>query len=269
MSRTRFNALAWVALWAVFTGSANAQEADAKARKEGHRGYVSPINNSRFFGLKWCEHSVAELLTSPVSLELNLSDDQFEKLKSIYLPIAHRHNELWMRLRSPSLYDERERVRFVEESAALLSELDPAMAAVLNAAQRKRLEQIRLQLGDPSAFITESRILTQLGMNDPQRDKLKMIVAEMWVNETRLRETHRSQGGYRIQGGKAAEFRRALQNNWERALQSIIDSLNPDQLATLRELLGQPYDVEQLRQRDNALTPVPWWHGTKEIDAER
>jgi hypothetical protein len=226
------------------------------------RAYLSPINNSMFFGLSPDEHSIASLLTSPVAEELKLSTVQIEKLRSIYDPLARRINALSAPLRSrPSARVDRQRLRLREEQTILAAKLDAAMAEVLDAAQRKRFDQIALQVGGPSTLITESSASIRLGMSDPQRDKLRTIVAMLWVNEVRLKEE------YRRSDGRKAEIRRAVQEARETAFRRMIEALNPEQVATLRDLLGEPYDVSKLAGvNDQGVTHVSWWHGIKEED---
>jgi hypothetical protein len=96
-----------------------------------HEVYISPINGSRFWGLR--DYSVTSLLTSPLALDLELSNCQMDKLRSIYMPIAQQKNKLMMRLRQPSHLKEGEERSIRAEQARLFSELNETMAGVLNA----------------------------------------------------------------------------------------------------------------------------------------
>jgi hypothetical protein len=201
MLRVQFQSLVVASFALAVACSANGQTTGSTPAVERQEIYNSPINNSGFRGLVSDEHSVVSLLNSPVAVDLELSDEQIDKLRSIYLPIAQHNIKLMMRLRSPSRLVEGEEQGIRAEQATLASELNESMRRVLNDSQRKRLEEISLQVGGPSTLITEPRALSQLGLSVPQLDKLKTIVADMWIDEARLKEEHRAK--LRIQ---SAEF---------------------------------------------------------------
>lgn len=164
--------------------------------------------------------TVTLLRTPEVRTELTLDEDKAKKVDEINAEII------------------RERTRLNAEYNAKIAELnkkaDTDALALLNDAQRRRTEQIRLQQQGLRALSTDA-VAEKLGLTKAQRDEIAKLVERTPFS---LRERGPSNAP------PSGRFQERLQESNRRASETrekLLAVLTPDQKAKWSELTGEPF----------------------------
>jgi len=154
---------------------------------------------------------LAVLTDAQVAAELELSDEQMERLQGMVKQHEANALEIAAELRSLDLAQRRER------SKQILRALESDAMALLNESQRARAEQLRLQQVGVAAVL-EQEVATVLGVSEAQLAKIQTLM-----------EGRR--GIFREFGPERGE------REWKRQMEEILDE---PQRAKWREMTGSP-----------------------------
>lgn len=160
--------------------------------------------------------------------EINLTEEQLEKLNEIGQSMGNRDQfgDIFSRMQSAESEEERTKIR--EEIRTKMEETrtqaEEKMKSVLSEDQFKRLDQIRLHR-DGSRALGRDEIQSELGVTDEQKQKLEALQAEQF-------EKYRELGF-----GSSAEDREKVRQEFEEKTMSI---LTEDQKSKWQKKLGPP-----------------------------
>jgi Spy/CpxP family protein refolding chaperone len=167
------------------------------------------------------------LRNEAVQKELSITDEQMTKLKEVIeVPRGEGANR-------PNFRDmsEEEREKALEEMAKRTAEQEKKIAEILDEKQVARLKQVRRQVSGATGIVNDEELAKELSLTEEQTSKIRQTVQT-------LRESMRELGGG---GGGFAEVR-------EKMNAEVMKVLTDDQKAKYKELLGEPFDLSQLRR---------------------
>lgn len=171
--------------------------------------------------------------------ELKLSEDQASRIGDLPNVIAKGHEEESNEIEKRQREQGQARTALGARQA---SELDKALPAVLTPQQRRRLEQIQLQLRGLAAW-NDPAVEKDLKLTDDQKAAIKKVRAEA---QTKASEVIR-QGSRRAFGGDRGDFRkqqrlreRQAAAAYRAALEGAEAVLTPEQQKRWHELTGPP-----------------------------
>jgi len=167
------------------------------------------------------------LRNEAVQKELSITDEQMTKLKEV---IEVPRGEGGNRPNFRDMSDE-EREKAMEEMAKRTAEQEKKIAEILDEKQVARLKQVRRQVSGATGIVNDEELAKELSLTEEQTSKIRQTVQT-------LRESMREVGGG---GGGFAEVR-------EKMNAEVMKVLTDDQKAKYKELLGEPFDVSQLRR---------------------
>ena len=171
---------------------------------------------------------VGLLRLEQVQKELNLSDEQKEKIKDLakeMRPPRRSEGE------APS----------PEERQAMMEKTQKKLAEILKPEQLQRFKEIRLQAMGPAA-LGNPEVVKTLGITDNQR-KLKTLRDDF--NEKR-RETHRFDSGSlrEEQTAKMAENQKKMRQMEKELMEKALAVLTPEQREKFDKLQGKKIDLD-------------------------
>jgi len=217
--------------------------------------------------------SYAQLLRTPsVQEELKLSSNQRKRLVEVVNKAAATDAEAMKRgteaLKTLGPEPNQEevdalRLNFREESARRVDDLHAAQLAVLDRAQRTRLEQIRLQASGPLEFKIPD-FQRRMNLSADQIDLIDSSLAEGIVEERRRNASWNEEFGKLLASGSAksnmrdispdqVEKVKAIHERLGKELtqlrqsidQSIFKILTKRQRANYQKMLGEPFDLNK------------------------
>jgi len=164
------------------------------------------------------------LMMEQVQKELELVDDQLEKIRTIQREAGEQMRGMFEGMRDLSDEERRERFTAMQEK---MQEANKATAAkvdeVLMPHQRDRLKQIGLQMqmrrGGGAA--NADAVARALGLTDAQRDELR-------EKEQKV----------------AADLRAKIEAAQKEARGQLLEVLTAEQRAKLEEMLGEPFEIQ-------------------------
>lgn len=165
------------------------------------------------------------LRAEAVQKELNLTEEQVTKLEESLAPPRNQGGQR----RSFQDMTAEEREKAMEEFAARTAEQEKKIAEVLDEKQVARLKQIRLQASGVMAIVGDE-LAKELSITEEQTGKIRAAMRE-------LRESMRDAGPAAF--GEMGEKMNA----------KVMEILTEDQKAKYKEMLGEPFDLSQLRRR--------------------
>jgi len=239
--------LAALGMTAVMASSAFAQPGGAGGRGRGNFG-------GGFGGMGGRQQSTVMLAgNEAVQKELGLTEDQIAKVKTL-------GEEARAELRPSGdgfaglrdLPEDERRAKMTElmakqaeTSKAVAEKYKPKLAAVLDAKQVERLDQIAIQAAGSQAY-SDPDVVKALKLSKEQQDKIASINKEA---ADKSRELFGAGGGGGGAGGGAGagnfEKIRELNETRDKDLAAV---LTADQTAALAKLKGKEFDVAQLRR---------------------
>jgi len=167
------------------------------------------------------------LRAESVQKELNITDEQMTKINEA---LEAGRPGAGQRPNFQDMTDE-ERTKFREEMEKRSAEQDKKINEILNEQQQKRLKQIRVQLMGAFAF-SDEQVGKDLAITDEQRDKIREAFGE-------IRDAMQDVP----QGERAARGREMT----EKMNAKVMEILTDEQKAKYKEMVGEPFDVSQLR----------------------
>ncbi len=173
-----------------------------------------------------------------VRKELKVSDEQQKKLQGIQEKQRSAFQELFAGVRD--LPQDERRAKFTElrgKMEELSKKFTGQANEILNADQRKRLQEITIQVRGTNA-LSNGDVAKQLGLDDDQKKKLTAI-----SEESRAKRRELFQGGNR---DGAREKSNALRKETEEKLLGV---LNADQKAKFEKMKGEKFELDRSRQR--------------------
>jgi Spy/CpxP family protein refolding chaperone len=184
-------------------------------------------------------------LNPSVQKELNLSEDQIQKIKDATQSVRDKHRDESEGLRN--LQGDERREKGQELRKKMSDETNQALTGILKPEQSKRLKEITLQQRGAQAF-NDPETQKALNLTEDQKDKIKTI------NEDAAKDMRElfPQGGRRGAGGGGgggdpAAFKERMtkvaalrKENMEKATSVLTE----DQKKTWKEMTGQPFEVK-------------------------
>ncbi len=198
----------------------------ASAQRRGGRG----------FGGRGMFNNPLLLLQNPdVQKELNLSDEQKDKIKEVAQPVQEKMRSAFQGLRDVPQEERREKMQAAMKEVQ--AESEKAMASLkdtLKPEQTKRLHQIMLQVRGPDAF-SDPHVQEKLKLSDDQKNSIKTI-----LDDTRkdIQEAFQGGGGFQ----KVQEIRKE-------ANEKLAGVLNDSQKKEWKEMTGKPFTMRFGRGR--------------------
>lgn len=169
------------------------------------------------------------LSNEDVVKELELVDDQQEKLAAMRQRTQEEAREMFSGLRDLSADERREKFEeFRTKMADRQKEIDKEIDGILLSHQKSRLAQIQTQMqlrrqGGGSA-LSSDRLVEELGITDAQKEQLQKVQEEV-RNEMR-------------------DQIRKLQAD---AQKKVLDVLSPEQRKKYEEMVGEPFSIQSTR----------------------
>jgi Spy/CpxP family protein refolding chaperone len=183
-------------------------------------------------------------LNPSVQKELNLSEDQIQKIKDVTQSIRDKHKDESDAVRN--LQGDERREKNQELRKKISEETNQALAGILKPEQSKRLKEITLQQRGPQAF-NDPEVQKGLNFTEDQKDKIKTINEDAAKD---MRELFPQGGGRRGAGGGAgdqAAFKELMTKAAairKETMDKITSVLTEDQKKTWKEMTGQPFEVK-------------------------
>jgi Spy/CpxP family protein refolding chaperone len=214
----------WMVVLALSALMALAQTSSAQNRRGRGRGG---------FGRGMMASPLSLLTNAGVQKELNLTDEQKDKIKDAAQPVNEKRQSLMQGLQD--LSREERQAKFAEINKELTAANKEAMAklkGVLQPKQEKRLHQIEtqvaVQFGGPNAFL-EPKLADKLQLTDDQKSSIKTIVSDQQKDLEGL------QGRERFT--KMAEQRKE-------GIEKVMGVLTDKQKTEWKELTGKPFQMQ-------------------------
>jgi Spy/CpxP family protein refolding chaperone len=185
-------------------------------------------------------------LNPSVQKELNLSEDQIQKIKDVTQSIRDKHKDESDAVRN--LQGDERREKNQELRKKISDETNQALAGILKPEQSKRLKEITLQQRSAQAF-NDPEVQKGLNLTDDQKDKIKTI------NEDAAKDMRElfPQGGRQGAGGGGggvvdpAVFKERMTKMAairKETMDKVTSVLTEDQKKTWKEMTGQPFEVK-------------------------
>ena len=168
-----------------------------------------------------------------VRKELKITDDQKSKLEEIQKKQTAARRELFSGLRD--LPREEQRAKFTE-SRGKFEELNKKFTAqtneVLNADQKKRLQEITIQVRGSSA-LSSADVAKALGLSDDQKKKLTVVNADYRTKSRELFQGDRE--------GRREKFAALRKENGEK----LLAVLNAGQKEKFEKMKGKKFELDR------------------------
>lgn len=234
----------WTVLTALGMAAVMASSAFAQPGGAGGRGGRGGFGGGGMMGGR-TQSTVTLAGIEAVQKELALTDDQIAKVKTL-------GEEARAELRPSGdgfaglrdLPEDERRAKMTElmakqaeASKAVAEKYKPKLAAVLDAKQVERLDQIAIQAAGPQAY-TDPAVVKALMLTQDQQDKIAAI------NKEYGEKTRELFGGGSGGGGNGEKMRELGQTRDK----DIAAVLTADQTAAFAKLKGKDFDVAQLRR---------------------
>jgi DNA-binding transcriptional MerR regulator len=260
--RFTWRAVLVAVLTAGFVASVDAQDRQRQRPGQGQRQPGGFGGGMGMFGGQMNVYSMVIGFNNEVNPvlkeELNITDDQADKLKEAMQPIREKQREAFQGFRPggerPTEEQMRERREQMEKMA---EETKTAVESALKPEQVKRLRQINIQLQGPRAFTTKE-VQEALQLTDDQKEQIQGIVSEFGRDVMEVTRAGFGRGGQQ----DPEAFRQRMQENQRKiaaltkeAEEKVHEKLTDEQKSKLKELHGEKFDTARLtqprRQRDN------------------
>jgi Spy/CpxP family protein refolding chaperone len=184
-------------------------------------------------------------LNPSVQKELNLSEDQIQKIKDVTQSIRDKHKDESDAVRN--LQGDERREKNQELRKKISDETNQALAGILKPEQSKRLKEITLQQRSAQAF-NDPEVQKGLNLTDDQKDKIKTINEDAAKD---MRELFPQGGRQGAGGGGQAPDPSAFKERMTKVaalrketMDKITSVLTEDQKKTWKEMTGQPFEVK-------------------------
>lgn len=129
-----------------------------------------------------------ELRTEDVQQELQLSDQQKNKLRAIGEKYYNQSRQDWAELRGMSAEERRKKYAEIrEKNAKRIKQIRKQVEQLLSADQLQRLTQINLRTRVPTA-LANPRVLDRLRVTEEQKRRLRQILEQMQREMRRLQQ---------------------------------------------------------------------------------
>ena len=197
----------------------------------------------------------AVLLPEPaVKKELKLDAKQTTKIDEVNKALGEQRREAFQGARANGIFDP-------EAIAATMAEVqqegDATINRLLTAAQRKRLNQIALQIMGPLS-ITSVDIATKLNMSEAQQAAVEQIIEDRKLASEEARSAHREmmmvsrnpdatdKTTRNLMLAEASTAARKAEKAGELATLKLTKLLTKKQRAALDKMMGEPFDLSKL-----------------------
>lgn len=235
---------AWTGLAALGMAALMASSAFAQPGGAGGRG-----GRGGGFGMGGRPSAVTLVGNEAVQKELSLTDDQIAKVKTLGEEARAElrpSGDGFAGLRDLPESERRAKMtelmaKQAEISKAVTEKYKPKLAAVLDAKQVERLDQITVQAAGSQAY-ADPDVVKALKLTQDQQDKIASINKEAGE---KTRELFGAGGGGGGAGGGNGEKIRELNQTRDKDLAAV---LTADQTAAFAKLKGKEFDVAQLRR---------------------
>ncbi len=181
------------------------------------------------------------LMNPSVQKELDLKEEQVEKVRTTLQEIREKHGDEMRSLQDLQGDERREKMQSI--LATMEKESKEGLAKVLTEEQSKRYEQIVLQQRGIEA-LTDPVVQKALSLNDDQTQKIDQIQQDLMEKSRELLQG--AQGNFREVMPKVMAARRE-------AFTKAADVLTAEQKETWKKMIGEPFEIQfQGRGGDNA-----------------
>ena len=239
--RTWSARLAWCLAAAAVVGASS----DASAQRGQGRGGAGGSGRGGFGG------PTALLGNEQVQEELKLTDDQKSRIEEVSNDAREKGRELFGDFRGlQDLSEEERRARMDElqkKMEPINAEAQKKIDAILNAEQRKRLQEISLQQRGNRA-LTDEKVAKELGLDAQQVATIKEAIENQ---QTKMRELM-PRGGFGRGGNDGGDDEAGRRERFEkmRALREetearIADALTEAQAKKFEEMKGERFEMRR------------------------
>ena len=197
----------------------------------------------------------AILLPVPsVQKELKLDAKQTAKVLEVNAAIDARRRQLFREARADGLFEPESMVAITAE---LQQESEASISRVLTPAQRKRLEQIAMQIMGPLA-ISSPGVAAKLHLTESQQAAVEQILEDRKMINEEIRNARRDMfmasrnpdpGDRATRDLMVSEANRTIQKSEkyaDQSLKKLTQLLNKKQKAALEAKMGEPFDLSKL-----------------------
>jgi hypothetical protein len=175
------------------------------------------------------------LMNKSVQNELKLTDEQKEKVASYQSEMAGKMREAFSKFRDLNPEEAREKLQAMMKEATTQSE--KLVKEILKPEQARRLKQIELQQAGLRNF-TNEETQKALQLTDEQKEKLETIAEDTAKDSQEIMR----EAGRDFQ--RAAEARKKVEALRKQAMEKANAVLTDEQKKALRDLMGEPFEVQ-------------------------
>jgi len=192
------------------------------------------------------------LLGSPqVRTELKVTDEQGKKVDEVLASYRETSREFRRGGSRDASDEERKKAREenAKKSAELVKTTDTKLAAILDKAQTKRLDEIVLQQQGAEALVSEP-VIAALALKSEQVDKIKAAFATRDEEMAKLRPAGSRRGGDGGQGGQGGggnfqEMREKMDKIRKDTDTAALAVLSKEQSESFTKLKGAPFELDR------------------------
>jgi len=194
---------------------------------EGEPKKVAPIKGAVLGGGGNIGMEMFLLRNKAVQEDLKLSEDQLKKLEEQFAKADELRKSL--AVKNPDA------AKQFQEAQEALAKIGEAVKGTLTDDQKKRVGQIALQRGGPTAVMRPD-IAGQMNFTDEQKEKLKAIAQEQGQKTRELFQNGKD--------GDRAELVKKFEELRKEHGEKIVGVLTDEQKSKWKELVGEPFKGE-------------------------
>ncbi|HMS53956.1 MAG TPA: Spy/CpxP family protein refolding chaperone [Fimbriimonadaceae bacterium] len=213
-----------VATMAMLVSASMAQGGGGQGRGQG-RGMGQGMMGGRGGNL---------LAREDVQKELNLTDAQKSKIKAIMDKAAEDRRAMMEEMRNGGGDREAMTKQMADAQAKVKKETD----AVLNDEQKKRLQEIEIQVQGARALLNAD-VQKALGITDAQKKSLDAVQQKQMDRMREMMEEMRNSGGG---GGGGEDMRAAMQENQKKMETEMLAVLTAEQKTKFESMKGKKFE---------------------------
>lgn len=180
----------------------------------------------------------------PIQEELKLGEDELFFVKQLTEDFRADSRELFAGIDFRSLSDEERRTKFEEvgkKRAALVKESEKGLAALLTAAQSKRLDEIALQLMGVGALSNED-VAKKLKLTSDQKKGVEEAIKAADDDRQKMFEEMRAAGGG---AGGFEGIREKMEEARKKSDAKVLAVLSDEQKKQFDEMKGKPSEIDR------------------------
>lgn len=182
------------------------------------------------------------LRSEQVQKELNLTEEQKDKLRALGEKLGEQMRERFSGMRDLSEQQRRERFQEMQKDAAKRAEeTRKELAGILKPEQFKRLRQIELQQQGAAALM-RPEVAENLGLTAEQKEKLEQIGRSSMEKIGSLFQEGRDRERSEEERNQLREKGQQIRQEGEKEAMAV---LTPEQKQKLRDMMGEPFELDR------------------------